>query len=145
VIQLRELDLQLAFGAPRALRENVEDQRGSIDDAARQRFFEVALLHAGEHVIEDDEIGAARGFALGDFGDFAAPREERRVRPFTSTANLGDDARACGGGQCGDLAHAIAIVAPAEGKRDDQRTVAAFRTLEHQPAAASCRGHCRGD
>ena len=48
VIQLRELHLQLALGALCALREDVQDQAGSIDDATRESLFEIALLHAGQ-------------------------------------------------------------------------------------------------
>ena len=38
VLHLRELDLQLAFGASRAQREDVEDEARAVDDAA----FELA-------------------------------------------------------------------------------------------------------
>jgi hypothetical protein len=44
VLQLRELDLELAFVAARALREDVEDQRVAIEHAAADQFLEVALL-----------------------------------------------------------------------------------------------------
>ena len=44
VLELRELDLQLALGAARALREDVEDQAHAVDDAAFERPLEVALL-----------------------------------------------------------------------------------------------------
>ena len=56
-VELRELDLQLAFGAARALREDVEDEARAVDDAAFERLLEVALLHAGQRVVEDDEVG----------------------------------------------------------------------------------------
>ena len=96
-------------------------------------------------MIENDQIGAGGCLALGDFGDFASSGEQRSIRPLAATADLGDDLRARGGGERRNFAHAIAIITSPKGKRDDQRTVAAFRTLEHQPAAASCRVHCRGD
>ncbi len=44
MFELRELDLQLAFVAARALREDVEDQAHTVDDAATELLFEVALL-----------------------------------------------------------------------------------------------------
>ena len=43
-LQLREFDLQLAFVAARALREDVEDQAGAVDHAALERLLEVAFL-----------------------------------------------------------------------------------------------------
>jgi hypothetical protein len=41
VLDLREFDLKLAFGASRAQREDVEDQTGPIDDAAFERALEL--------------------------------------------------------------------------------------------------------
>ena len=58
VVQLRELHLQLAFGALRTLREDVENEARAIDDATTERLLEIALLHAGERVVEDDQIRA---------------------------------------------------------------------------------------
>ena len=81
MLELRELDLQLAFGALRALREDVEDQADAIDDAALERALEVALLRAGQRVIEDDEVGVGRGAPRGDFVDLAAAGEQRRIGP----------------------------------------------------------------
>ncbi len=60
VLELRQLDLELALRAVRALREDVEDQAGAVDDAAFERALEVALLRPGQRVIEDDEVGAGR-------------------------------------------------------------------------------------
>ena len=42
VLQLRELDLQLAFARPRAPREDVEDELRAIDDLALEALLEVA-------------------------------------------------------------------------------------------------------
>ena len=47
VLELRELDLELALGAAGMLGEDVEDQLGAVDDARRQRILEVALLRRG--------------------------------------------------------------------------------------------------
>ena len=44
VLQLRELDLQLAFARPRAPREDVEDELRAIDDLAVERLLEVPQL-----------------------------------------------------------------------------------------------------
>src|SRR4029077_7841201 len=44
ILQLRELDLQSAFTAPRALRENIENQLGAIENFARQQIFQIASL-----------------------------------------------------------------------------------------------------
>ena len=56
VLQLRELDLQLAFARPRAPREDVEDQLRAIDDLAVERLLEVAQLRRRQLVVEDDDV-----------------------------------------------------------------------------------------
>src|SRR6185437_556886 len=81
MLQLRELDLKLAFGALRALRKNIEDQADAVDDAALQRTLEVALLRARQRVVEDDEVGVGRRAPRADFFDLAATGEECRVGP----------------------------------------------------------------
>ncbi len=48
VLDLRELDLELALGASRAQREDVEDEARPVDDAALERALEVALLRTGQ-------------------------------------------------------------------------------------------------
>jgi len=47
VLKLRELHLQLAFVAARALRKDIEDQADAVDDATRQLLLQVALLRRG--------------------------------------------------------------------------------------------------
>ena len=44
VLQLRQLDLQLAFAALRALREDVQDERGAIEYPKAERPLQIALL-----------------------------------------------------------------------------------------------------
>src|SRR5881394_2107398 len=82
-------------------------------------------------MVEDDEVGTARGFTFSDFSDLAAAGKKSRVGSIPASANLADDARA--GRSClrFDLGRAIAVVASAQGERDDQRTIAAVRSLEH--------------
>ena len=73
VLHLGELDLELAFGASRAEREDVEDQARAVDDAAFELLLEVALLRAGERVVEDDEVGGGFGAPGRDLFDLALP------------------------------------------------------------------------
>src|SRR5436305_726173 len=48
VLDLRELDLQLALDAPRTHLEDVDNQAGAVDHPALELLLEIALLHAGE-------------------------------------------------------------------------------------------------
>ena len=61
VLELRELDLELALGADRVLGEDVEDQLRAVDDARRERVLERALLRRVELVVDDEHVGPALG------------------------------------------------------------------------------------
>ena len=63
MLEARELDLQLAFARARALREDVEDHVGAVEDAdlrvaLRERALEVAHLGRRERAVEDHDVGA---------------------------------------------------------------------------------------
>jgi hypothetical protein len=57
VLQLGQLDLQLALVALRPQGKDVEDQRRTVDHAAIELALEVALLRGRDVVIEDDDVG----------------------------------------------------------------------------------------
>ncbi len=57
VLELRELDLELALGAPRVLREDVEDQLRPVDNACCQRVFELPLLRRRQVVVDEERLG----------------------------------------------------------------------------------------
>ena len=78
--QLRELHLQLALGTSRTLSEDVQDQRGAIDDLDAERLAEIALLDRRERIVGDEEVGAALAHRLGHLVDLAAAEVERRRR-----------------------------------------------------------------
>ena len=61
VLQLRELDLQLAFARARAPREDVEDELRAIDDLAADRLFDVPQLRRRQLVVEDDDVDVGFG------------------------------------------------------------------------------------
>jgi hypothetical protein len=48
IVQLRELDLRLALLGPGMLGEDVQDQRGAVDDLDLQPFLQVAELARGQ-------------------------------------------------------------------------------------------------
>ena len=53
-MQLRQFDLETAFAAARALRENIENQLGAIEDLARKQILQVASLGRRKFVIENN-------------------------------------------------------------------------------------------
>ena len=56
MLQLRQLDLHLAFARAGALREDVEYERRAVEDFAVEYLLQIAALCRGELVIEDDRI-----------------------------------------------------------------------------------------
>ena len=75
VLQLRQFDLQLAFGRSRALGEDVEDQAGAVHDHRFPLVFEIALLHRREIDVEHH----AAHLVLRAFDDFLQPRDRARA------------------------------------------------------------------
>ena len=59
VLQLRQLDLQLAFARPRAPGEDVENQLRAIDDLAADRLLDLPQLRRRQLVVEDDDVDVA--------------------------------------------------------------------------------------
>ena len=57
VLQLRELDFELALEAARALREDVEDEAVAIQHAPLDELLEIALLAGRERVVDQNDVG----------------------------------------------------------------------------------------
>ncbi len=56
MLELRQLDLQLAFARPGALGEDVEDERRAVENLALEDFFEVAALRGRKVVVENHRV-----------------------------------------------------------------------------------------
>ena len=82
VLHLRQLHLQLALGALRAGGKDVEDQRRAVDDAHAQRVFQIALLRAGQFVVEDGQIDLQRLTVKRQFRRLARADERAGVGPL---------------------------------------------------------------
>src|SRR5262249_36456873 len=106
VLELRELDLELALGARRMLREDVEDQLRPVDDTRFQRILERPLLCRLQLVVHDEHLGL--GVLVGPLellelpltevrttlgpgtvlDELADRRDERRLRELTQLGQL---------------------------------------------------------
>ncbi len=93
VIQLRQLDLQLALAASCMARENIENQLRSVDHPAFSRLFYVALLHRREVAVEDDERRFVRRGFGADFIQLAAPHQRCGVSGVSHLENSSSDFR----------------------------------------------------
>ena len=83
MLQLGQFDLDLAFMALRALRKNIEDQAGAVDDTDLEHPFEIALLGRRQRMIEYHEIEMSVFDRLGDFLRLPGSDVKRRVRTGT--------------------------------------------------------------
>ena len=95
VLELRQLDLELALGRDGVLREDVEDQLRPVDDARVQGVLEPPLLRRRQLVVDDEHLGAGgreRGLQLLEL-PLADVRAWIRLRPVLHELADGVDAR----------------------------------------------------
>ena len=98
VLELRELDLQLALGRVGVAGEDVEDHRGAVEHRHVELLLEVALLARRELVVGDDEVRVRRLEQRLELVDLAGAEVEVRVRLLAVLDQLADD-RDAGGAQ----------------------------------------------
>ena len=94
ILQLRELDLQLAFVAAGALREDIENEAGAIDHTPIQRLLQIALLRRRERVIENDEFDVVRFARETQFFGLAAADEHLGIGARPAAGERDDGIRA---------------------------------------------------
>ena len=79
IVEMRELDLQPAFGGRRALAENLEDQPGAVDHlglgCSPRGFFCWIGVERG---VDDQQLGVVVAGDLGDLLDLALAEQGRR-------------------------------------------------------------------
>ena len=88
-------------------------------------LLEVALLRAGERVVEDDEVGGGFRAPRGDLFDLALAGVGRGVGALPAARDRADDGRAGRHGERVELGHPLGGIGVAEIERDQQRPVAA--------------------
>jgi len=81
VIELSQLDLQLAFVGTCALGEDVENQPGAIQHATLEHALEVTFLTGREDMIENDQVGLVGLDLVTQLFHLAATDEELRGGP----------------------------------------------------------------
>ena len=78
VLELGQLDLELALGAVGVVGEDVEDHRRAVDHRHAERLLEVALLARHELVVAGDEVGVRAGDLDLELGELARGRDSDR-------------------------------------------------------------------
>ena len=79
ILELRQLDLQLALSCPRPRREDVQDELGAIDDPSREHPLEIAQLPGCELVVEHDEVRFGFLYGASQRLGLSSTEEQRRV------------------------------------------------------------------
>jgi hypothetical protein len=90
VLQLGELDLQLALGARGVLGEDVEDQLRAVDDAQLELVLEPALLAGVEVIVDEKGFRPAPRDRLLELGELPLPHVGARIGRGTALDELSD-------------------------------------------------------
>ncbi len=94
VLQLGKLDLRLAFPGCRVLGENVQDQRGPVDDLDLDDVLQLAQLAGSQFTVADNGVGADGGNDLAQFPCLAGTDVRGRVGGVASLDECVQDDRA---------------------------------------------------
>jgi hypothetical protein len=108
-LELRKFDLKLAFMGLGVLGEDVENERGAVEDAdiVAKRFLQFTLMAWRKLIIEEDDVGIHLGRNLFDFLDLTRPDECVGVGVFEALAGAADNLQTGGIGQALQLIQTI--------------------------------------
>jgi hypothetical protein len=137
VLELGQLDLQLAFVRPRALREDVEDQPRAVDDAALGEFLEIALLDRAQGVVDQDQVGIERLLLRLQLVGLAGADEITRIRPLDASAQRTNDTGAGRTRQLAEFLQRERIVLARRLRLQQQRALAFSRSFEQRKSPSS--------
>ena len=110
VLELRLIDLVLALGASRVLREDVEDELRSIDDTKLQCVFESALLTGIQLIVDDNGLRVASSDLRLDLDELALADVGAGIGPCPALHELPDRLDACGPHQLTDFGELVGLV-----------------------------------
>ena len=101
MLQLRQLDLELALACAGALGEDVQNERRAVEDLAVKGGLQVAALRGGQLVIEDNGIDIGLAAMQGELLSLAFPDVSGGAGRGHLLYAIANDFAARGGGQLG--------------------------------------------
>src|SRR5690606_20959004 len=107
VLELGELDLGLALAALGVLGEDVEDQRGPVDDLDLDDLLEPAELARGELAVTDHGVGTGGRHDVGQLLSLTRADVRGGVGPVTALDQTVEDDGARGLGEELELAQRV--------------------------------------
>src|SRR3954471_21073555 len=117
VLELGQLDLELALRALRVAGEDVEDDRGAVDDRDPELLLEVAALARRELVVDRDQVRIGALGLLLDLVELARAEVRVRVRRLTVLHRLADRRDAGRAQQLAQLGEIVALLEGADRER----------------------------
>ena len=109
VLELRELDLELALGRVGVRGEDVEDHGRAVDDRQVERLLEVALLARGQLVVAGDDVRVGALRELLQLLDLALAEVVVRVRVLAVLDELADDRHSGGAQELAELGEVVPV------------------------------------
>ena len=109
VLELGELDLELALGRVGVAGEDVEDHGRAVEHRQVERRLEVALLARGQLVVGDDEVGVRRLQQRLELLDLARPEVEVGMRLVADLHHVADGGDAGGPQQLAQLGQLVGL------------------------------------
>lgn len=126
VLELGQLDLQLAFVRAGTLREDVQNQASAVDDTTLGQFLKIALLHRTQHMVDQDQVGIKRMAVLAKFLGLAGTDEIARIGTFDSRRKSADHARARRSRELGEFFRRYRVTLAWRMRQQEQRTLTLF-------------------
>ena len=133
VLELGELDLELALGRAGVVGEDVEDDRRAVDHRDAELLLEVALLSREQLVVDGDQVRVGVLGRLLQLRELPATEVAVRVRPLTALHHLAGDRHAGGAEELAKLREVELVGGDSDGERAlcGAGRKAAWRALEN--------------
>ena len=110
VLELGQLDLELALGGVRVLGEDVQDHRRAVDHPHLQRILERALLARRQLVVRDDHLGVDLRQELAQLVELARAEVGARIGAAAVLHERGDGPHARGPQELAHLPQLVGAV-----------------------------------